>query len=141
MFTRRTGTVSAAALASLVIAALATDLFDASRVRGDTVALAEEAEALEAQRVRVIREAEASGRVAARVIAGTLTLAGAVDELEPMLRERPGFESAWPNDPPGTFRRRVARYVCVRVSAELEHDPGRRDTVLARLEAECAALR
>jgi hypothetical protein len=141
VFTRRTGTVSVAALASLVIAALATDLFDATRVRGETVTLVGESEVLEAQRVRVIREREMSGRVAARVIAGTTTLAGAVDELEPILRARPGFECAWPSDPPKTFRHRVARYVCVRVSAELEHDPGRCDAVLARLETEYAALR
>lgn len=109
-------------------------------VRDDIRGHQADAATLEAQRVRVLREGEASGRVAARLIAGEVSLAAAVDELEPTLRERVGFECAWPDDPPPTFRHRVARYVMTRVGAELEGDPIRRAAVLARLDAEYEAL-
>lgn len=139
MLARRTGTVSA--LAFVAVAVLATEAWVGRDFQGGSRTAEDEAHLLEAQQLRLAREREASGRVAARVIAGTLPLAGAVDELEPMLRARDGFECEWIDDPPPTFRHRVARYVTVRVEAELAHDPVRRTAVLARLHAEYAALR
>lgn len=134
----RTGAASAVALLAIAVVALGADAYlgidDARRHAGD-------AAVFEAQRIRVQREAEASGRVAARVIAGDLSLAAAVDELEPVLRERSGFESAWPEATFPTFRHRVARYVLTRVDTELQHTPLRRAIVLTRLDAEYAAFR
>ncbi len=142
MTARRTGTASAAALIAVVVVAVGVDAYlgvDAARddIRGNQA----DAAVIEAQRVRVVREGEASGRVAVRVIAGEVSLSGAVDELEPVLRERVGFECAWPDDPPPTFRHRVARYVMIRAGTELERAPARQVAVLARLDAEYAALR
>ncbi|WP_439626137.1 hypothetical protein [Gemmata sp.] len=141
MTTRRTGAASAAALLGLALSALGVDACLGIDAREEVRGHENDAAALDAQRVRVLREGEASGRVADRVIAGAVPLSAAVDELEPGLRERPGFDCAWANDPPPTFRHRVARYVMIRVGTELERDPGRRDAVLARLDAEYASLR
>ncbi|VTU02699.1 unnamed protein product [Gemmataceae bacterium] len=141
MTARRTGAASVAALLAVAFVTLGTDALLGIDAASDDVRRHEaEAAHFEAQRVRMIRESEASGRVAARVAAGDLTLVGAVDELEPVLRERPGFDCAWLEDPPPTFRHRVARCVLVRVAAELENEPGRRAVVLARLDADYAAL-
>ncbi|WP_439627441.1 hypothetical protein [Gemmata sp.] len=143
MTARRTGAASAAALLALglALAALGVDASLGADARDEVRRHEADASALEAQRVRALREGEASGRAAARVIAGTLPLAGAVDELEPLLRQRTGFECAWTDEPFPTFRHRVARYVVIRVAAELKHDPDRRAAVLARLDAEYATLR
>ncbi|WP_439622368.1 hypothetical protein [Gemmata sp.] len=141
MSARRTGAASAATLIAVALTALGIDASLGVDAREEVRRHEGDAAALEAQRVRVLRENEASGRVAARVIAGTLPLVGAVDELEPVLRERTGFASAWADDPPPTFRHRVARSILARVDAELAHDPARRAAVLARLDAEYAALR
>ncbi|WP_439629575.1 hypothetical protein [Gemmata sp.] len=141
MTTRRTGAASAAALLGLALTALGVDAGLGTDAREEVRGHEGDAAALDAQRVRGRRESEASGRVAARVIAGDVSLSAAVDELEPALRERPGFDCAWADDPPATFRHRVARYVMVRVAVELGHDPAHRAAALARLDAEYATLR
>ncbi|WP_439628875.1 hypothetical protein [Gemmata sp.] len=141
MSARRTGAASAAALLGIALTALGIDASLGADAREEVRGHEGDAAALDAQRVRAVREGEASGRVAARVIAGDVSLSGAVDELEPVLRERTGFGSAWADDPPPTFRHRVARYVTIRVAVELAHDPAREAAVLARLDAEYAALR
>jgi hypothetical protein len=139
---RRTGTASAAALLAVVVAAVGVDAYlGVEDARDDILRHQADAAVIEAQRVRVVREGEASGRVVARLIAGEVSLAAAVGELEPALRERVGFECEWPDDPPPTFRHRVARCIRCRVAADLEHDPARQAAVLARFDVEYAGLR
>lgn len=138
---RRTGAVSAAALLGLVLAVLGSNLDLGVGAREDLRRHEADAADLEAQRVRVIRETELTARVADRVARGAIPLAAGVDELEPVHRERPGVECAWPSDPPPTFRHGVARSIIARVDGDLEADPERRTAVLARLNAEYAALR
>ncbi|WP_439622031.1 hypothetical protein [Gemmata sp.] len=154
MVARRAGTVSAATLFGLVLSLVFTDLvaprwvqavgldvWNIGTLRDEVRGHDEQAAIVEAQRIRIIREAEASGRVAERLAAGKISLAAAVDELEPTLRHRVGFECAWPNDRPPTFRHAVARYAITRVEADLTPDPERQAVVVARLLAEYADLR
>jgi hypothetical protein len=142
MSARRTGTASVAVLLATDPVAVGVDaslVLDAAR--SDARQYEADAAPIEDQRTRVLRENEYAGRVAARLIAGDLSLSAAVDELEPIVRDRRGFECAWPDQSFPTFRHRVARYVLTRVAADLEHNPSRRLDVLDRLNAEYAAMR
>ncbi|VTT98989.1 unnamed protein product [Gemmataceae bacterium] len=142
MSARRTGTASVAVLLATALGAVAVDAtLGLDAARDDARQHEADAAVIEDQRVRVIRENEFAGRVVARLIAGEVSLAAAVDAMEPIHRARPGIECAWMNDPPPTFRHRVARSVMIRVGAELEGDPSRRAAILTRLDAEYATLR
>lgn len=154
MVARRAGTVSAATLSALVLSLVCTDLLAPRWVRAvgldvwnigalhdEVRGHDEQAAIVEAQRIRIIRESEASGRIAEQLAAGKLSLAEAVNELEPTLRQRVGFECAWPSDPPPTFRHAVGRYAITRVEADLTNDPDRQATVVARLKVEYDALK
>lgn len=141
MSARRTGAASAAVLFAVVVFAFGVDLCFGVAGREDLRRHEADAATLEVQRVRVIRENDLTAQVAAGVSEGSLSLAKAVDELEPVHRSRPGIECAWPSDPPPTFRHGVARSILARVDGDLEADPVRRAAVLSRLNDEYAALR
>ncbi|MCE9562795.1 MAG: hypothetical protein K8U57_12180 [Planctomycetes bacterium] len=154
MAAQRAGTVSVATLSGLVLTLVAAELLAPRWVQSlgldvwNFHALREEARitrehsvAVEAERVRLRREVEASGHTANRLIDGRITLADAIDELEPILQHRVGFECAWLQDPPPTFRHSVARYIINRVEATLEAKPEQRTVVSARLKAEYDALK
>lgn len=141
MSTRRHGTASAAALLALVATTLVLGTRLGTEAREKLCRHETDAQALDAQRVRVLREDDRTAWVAGRVADGTMPLAAAVDELEPIHRVRPGFECAWASDPPPTTRHRVARSVIERVATDLDGDPVRRSVVLDRLCVEYRALR
>lgn len=153
MVTRRTGTVSVATLSALLLTFICADLTDPQwakefgldvwnirAIQKEAQEHNEQAALVEAQRIRIIREAEASGRVAEQLMDGKITLVAAIDELEPTLRQRVGFECAWPSDPPPTFRHAVARYAITRVEVELIRNPDRQAAVVARLQGEYSQL-
>jgi len=147
MVAHRPGTVSLAALSGLVatifvanliapvwIQSVGLDVWNLESVREESRLNEEHAVAVEAQRIRILREVQVSGHTAHRLIEGTVTLEVAVDELEPIMRNRVGFECAWPLDRPPTFRHAVARYIINRVDAELANDPEKRAGVCAQLK-------
>jgi hypothetical protein len=151
---RRVGAASATALLGLLLAIataeilipqwprrLGLDIWNWGEVRAEVRQHEQEAAAVEAHRVQLRREVEIANHIAAKLIAGQITLVEAIDELSPILRHRIGFEHAWPNDPPPTFRHSVARYAITRVEAELTNDPARQAEVVGRLKAEYAALK
>ncbi|MBA4062249.1 MAG: hypothetical protein C0501_00820 [Isosphaera sp.] len=152
---RRAGTVSAAALtglaAALVLAHsvapvwaadLGLDLWNLPAVRADAAAADEEAAAVQARQDRVFLEIQMGEHLAERLAAGTLTLAAAVDRLEPSLRRRTGFGCVCAHQYQApTFRHGVARYAINRAERALADDPARWAEVGPRLEAEYAALR
>ena len=154
MNARRTGTVSAAALSGLVVTlglaqviapewvkGVGLDVWNYHTLRDQLEVGEQEAAVAQAKLDQAIRQSELGSHVASRLIDGVLTLAEATDELEPTLRNAPGFETtrvAHYNAP--TFRHGVARYVIVRARDLLSDDPTRWAAVSARLEAEYAAL-
>jgi hypothetical protein len=152
---RRTGAASAATLtglaAALVLAhavapawarSVGLDVWNLSAVRADAEAADEEAEAVQAKQDRVFLEIQMGEHVAARLADGTLTLAAAVERLEPVLRARTGFACVCTHQyKVPTLRHGVARYAINRAERLLaDPDPARWAKVSTRLEAEYAAL-
>ncbi len=148
MTTRRAGTVWVAALCGLALGlglAHVTDparIGQARRAAGpDPATAADETAELQARREQVVREIELGNHLAARLAAGTLSLADAVGRMEPHLKARPGFDDACrhyyrvPNARLGT-----ARHLIEKVEVMLEADPDRWAAVSERLEAEYASL-
>lgn len=150
---RRTGAVSAAALSGLALtlglahavapdwaARAGLDVWNLEELRDDFRANSEEWDELVEKEQRLHRECEATGSVAARMVEGELTLAEAADLLQPILRERPGFESTWRYDyRVPDFRRGCARYAIQRTVRDVA--PDRRAELEDRLEAEYAAMK
>jgi hypothetical protein len=155
MTARRTGAVSAAVLSGLALTLVLAravapewatraglDVWNLGELRADARATADERAALEDRRHRLQQEAVWTGAFAARLIDGSLTLAEAADQLAPILLERPGFDTVWEVDYRAPdFRRGCARYAITKVQSVLENEPELRAAVVARLEAEYAALK
>jgi hypothetical protein len=80
--------------------------------------------------------------LAARLADGTLTLAAAVDQLEPAMRARTGFACVCAHQyQVPTLRLGVARYAINRAERLFADDPAGWAAVSSRLEAEYAALK
>ena len=79
----------------------------------------------------------ASDAVAVSLIEERIAFAAAVNVVEMLNRDRPGFEQVLPSIYPETrsHRERIARYTMDKVRAKLEGDPTRQVETLARLEA------
>jgi hypothetical protein len=154
MNARRTGSATAVALAGLAVAlglaqALAPrwvarsglDVWNLDALRGEVRQAEAKSAGLNAVRDRLSREVEYADGLAARLIDGSLTLAEAVEGLEPVLRGRAGFETDWREQYRApTLRRGVARYAIRKVEYLAGGRPGFA-VLKARLEAEYAALR
>jgi hypothetical protein len=155
MKARRPGTASATAVLALAVFLGAGLLRSAAERAGFGVwnAASVRQEFQHAERNRAVLEAQAhrfrhekgqAAVVAARLIGGTLTLEAAVEELEPVLAARDGFDDAWRSRHGScyapTFRKAVARYAINKATALLADEPGRGAEVSARLAAEYAAL-
>ena len=155
MNARRTGAVSAAALSGLVLTLglaqvvapewvkrVGLDVWNLHGLRAEARAGAKKDAELRVQREKLRREVELSEHIGVRLADGSLTLAEATDELEPILRDRTGFDTTriFAYNAP-TFRRGVARYAITKVHELLAPDPTRLAGVSARLEAEYAGLR
>jgi hypothetical protein len=155
MTARRTGTVSAAALVALAaavgiahavaprwVARAGLDVWNLPGLHADVRAAEAEAAAARQAEENLARQIEAADRVCARVAEGSLTLAGAADELGPLLRDRVGFQTTCAvHYKAPTFRHGAARYAIRKVLAGLEGNPARHAAAAERLEAEYAALR
>lgn len=151
---RRTGTTSAAVLSGLVVTLGLTNATApewARRAGLDLWNIAEAAESLrttgeesarlgeETQRLR--ETIEAADHITTRLIAGELTLECATDQIEPLMRERRGFEFvAAAFYPAPSFRMKVARYLIDRTRRSLVTNPGRLAGTEARLSAEFRAM-
>jgi hypothetical protein len=152
---RRPGTTSAAVLIGLG-AALATahalapewsrraglDVWNLAALEEGRRAAAEERAEVEAHAGRVAARRAASNDVVARLVAGTLDLPTAGDELLEVYRNDDGTRlivelrhRAVP-----TERHRYARYAIERADWFLNDEPDRRPAVRARLEAEYRAM-
>lgn len=140
---RFTAAVSAVALAFLVlsVAAFVTEARQVGALRAELRAFENEGEALDDVRRRQDREEEVINQIAGRLGDGKVTLRAAVDQTEPLLRDRSGFMHEWRDDPPPTYRHRVARYLIGRVAFLLDREPDRLATVLPGLRAEYDTLR
>jgi hypothetical protein len=151
----RAGTVSTVALSALglVLGAaqsiaprwvkhVGLDVWNFPSLCASTQEAREQTEELRLDQERMDMSIEAGEHVAVRLVAGTMTLAQAIDELEPLLRARPGLDDihriAYQTKSP---RQGVARYIVNRATRLLDNDPSRRAAVSARLEAEFAAVR
>lgn len=151
---RRAGAVSAAALSALALALglahvaapawvrrAGLDVWNFAALRRDVGDCRHESLALEQKHARLAREIETAQHTAARLAAGCQTLAGAVDEMAPILAARHEFaESARERFGTRTFRQTVAAYLIDKAERLLADDPGRRAAVSARLRAEFAAV-
>jgi hypothetical protein len=96
---------------------------------------AEETAFLIAQERQLAREIELGEHICFQVIDGSLSLAAAVDEMEPVLCKRTGFiETAGLNFGVPTIHLAVARYLIKRISRILQDDVKHRAEVIARVE-------
>ena len=152
---RRAGTVSAAALSGLGLtlglahaiapqwaARTGLDVWNIVALHESAKTASEEYKVLLAKEERIRREIEAGEHIAARLVDGSLALADAIKELEPTLRDRPGFDFVCESTYQApTFRHGVARYAIGRVTRLLKMNPAQRAVVCARLETEYAAIK
>lgn len=140
----RRGLISATAVLGLGTAAAAAAVWIAlpfwpglATARHDLRVAAEQDARLSDELKRRPREDDALNHLAARVIAGDLTLPAAADAAAVLLRDRDGFAAScrawWGSCSP---REGAARYLLVRVYWLLEADPVAASDAAARLEAE-----
>ncbi len=154
MTARRTGAASALALTGLTLILglvhliaprwtkqVGLDLWNLAAVCEERRATDEETIEVQAKQERMFHQIALTDNVALRVIDGSLTLAAAVDELEPLFRDQPCFAIAFESYQPPTYRHGIAQYIIRKVRHQLEDDPSRCDPVCARLEAEYASIR
>jgi hypothetical protein len=140
-----TGFAAALALTSAVAPAwareLGLDVWNYPELRENLRVTEQQLHRGEADLALLHRQIAYGDRVARRLADGSLSLRDAVEELEPVCRERVGFESVCQYQYRATtFRQGVARYALRRVAVLLAHDPARRAAVTERLEAEYALL-
>jgi hypothetical protein len=111
------------------------DLREALKQEGDRHQI------LQDQKDQILHEIEFSEYIAGRLIDGTMTLTQATNEVEPIMRNRPGFDTTWEFAyRVHTVRQGVARYLIIRVEALMNTD-SRWPALSARLEAECATIK
>jgi hypothetical protein len=118
------------------------DVWNMPAIEEQRSAVAAEREDLVAKADRHARRREVANAVAARLLAGEITLPQAADEVRNLFAEDSGFEVSltvsYPDVP--TERLRFARHMIERASRQFGADPDRDAAVLARLEAEYAAM-
>jgi hypothetical protein len=117
------------------------DVWNLPNLRTASKAADDEAIELQAKEEQLRQSIEVSEHIAARLVEGAVTLAQAIDELEPLLRERPGFDYGYQtNYHVNTFRQGVARYTINRAQRMLAANPSRWATISPHLEAEFNAI-
>lgn len=154
MTIRRAGASSAATLIGLALTIVVAHAMAPEWLRGVgldvwnyPVALAankaanQEWQSLQAQHEQLYKEIELSDYVAAQLIAGTLSLEAAVDELEPVLSHRSSFDrNVQVIYHAKTFRQSVARYLIQRIPRIMRNDPERQIAVLGQVECEYSQI-
>lgn len=152
---RRAGTASVAALSGLVLTLglaqsaapewtrrAGLDVWNVSAARDTLLATDRDREMLQSHAEQLHQEIEFTEHTTNRLMAGTLSLAGATDLIEPILRNRPGFDTvAEIHYPAPTFRLSVAQYLVKRVEWEMPADLSERAAISTRLEMEYALLK
>jgi hypothetical protein len=155
MTTLRAGTVSTIALSGLVVVfgvghtvapgwakRLGLDIWNLPSLRAAVTQVERESEEVDAKGERLLQSIEAADHIVARLVDGKLTLSQATDELEPLLRNRPGFDTVCTfYYKVKTLREGTARYAIEHASITLEHDPTRKARVLQRLQAEFTTMK
>lgn len=151
---RRAGTTTATILTGLILilglacAALpewqrlsTLAVWDVGEVRANYRAQFEKRDTLQAQLELLHSQIETVDCLAARLASGTISLAEAVAECEPVVRDRPGFVTVLSLDyKTSSLKLMISRHLISRVSYVLREDTDQLRTTLARLEAECSAL-
>jgi hypothetical protein len=151
---RRAGTVSAATLSGLALALALThltapgwtrqvglDVWNLNAAVSHVRTVSAESVGLRTYEEQLRQELELADQLTARLTTGAMSLGEATDVMEPIMRTRAGFETAvrtFYQAP--TIRRGVARYLIHRVGRQPLDGSVLRAVVLARLEAEYAAM-
>jgi hypothetical protein len=151
---RRTGAASAAVLSGLALtlgvaqAAVpqwiheaGLDVWNISRYRDALRASAEESARLQEETELLRQSIESLDHVTMRLAAGMIPLDEATNESEPLLRDRPGFQTTaivYYSAP--TLRLSIARYLIQRVESPLQSNPSQLAIVSRKLEAEYAEM-
>jgi hypothetical protein len=100
-----------------------------------------ESASIKEQQQRLYQEIQLSNNIAEELAAGTLSLKDAVDEMEPIMRNRSGFkETLAVNYGTSSLREGVAHYLVSRVPRSLTHDLVQLSNALYRLEREFESL-
>jgi hypothetical protein len=96
---------------------------------------------LKAKEQQLYQDIQLSNNVAGELAAGTITLKDAVDEMEPVMRNRTGFvESLQVSFGTSSLREGVARYLISRIPRSMTHDLVELSNTLYRLECEFETL-
>jgi hypothetical protein len=152
---RRPGVASAAVLLGLTACLAAAhavspdwsrrvglDVWNMPALEEGRAAVAAERADLEAKAERDARRRDVANHIATRLIAGEITLPRAADEVQALFADDSGFalslSASCPDVP--TARLQFARHMIERASRQFGDDPARDAAVLARLEAEYAAM-
>lgn len=152
---RRAGATSAATLFGLVLAILfvhaiapdwihrsGLDVWNLPSAIADNRNAGQLAVSLSVQEEQLYREIELSNQVTAQMAAGTLSLEAAINEMEPILRNRNGFAVTMGQYyHVSTFRQGVARYLMSRVPRHLLNDRDRLTAIQKQLEQEFAQIK
>jgi hypothetical protein len=151
---RRAGATTVATLCGLALTVVAAEAFAhrwvqragldvwnlSSAISANKTADQEYA-SLKAKEQKLYREIQLSNIVAEELAAGTITLKDAVDEMEPVLRNRTGFvETLQVSFGASSLREGVARYLISRIPRSMTHDLLELSNTLYRLEGEFEML-
>lgn len=118
------------------------DFWNLAELRANEVQAGKARERINEEEERLQHSIEISERLAAQLMEGRTTLKRAVDELEPLMRERTGFACVCEVAHKTTnFRVGTARHLILHVERMLSETPSYHCGVLERLETECAALK
>jgi hypothetical protein len=102
----------------------------------------QDAAMIDEQKEQLFQEFELSDHVCNQLVAGELSLTAAVDEMEPIMRHRAGFDYAlrvWSSNL--SFRQGVARYLIRRITRVNSAQPQHLSMTQARLECEYARIK
>ena len=152
---RRTGTTSAAVLSGLILMLGLThasapewsrraglEVWNLGDARASIWETSAESTRLDEESEQLRESIEAAEHITTRLIDGELTLSGATDLLEPLMRARPGFRwSSTKRHIAPTFRMSVARYLIDHVQRSGQIEPSRLAEFNAQLEAEYEAMK
>jgi hypothetical protein len=146
---RRAGVASVATLSGLALTILGAQLLapdQVAQLRNEVLSIqtaGEESRALDRRSEDMAKEFEVSDYVCELLVAGKLTLDEAVDEMEPRLHNRPGFDRTVQSILGAeSFRHAVARYLIQRVKRNLGEDADpNTQPIIHRLEEAYAHIR
>jgi hypothetical protein len=118
------------------------DFWNLAELRASRVQASKASETINEEGERLRHGIEITERLATQLMEGRTTLKRAVDELEPLMRERTGFACVCETAHNTTnLRVGTARHLMLHVKRLLSESPSQPRGVLERLEAECAALK